>query len=131
MRCELPVGVVSRVSLRWQLTALYVLVLLTVTFAAKGISAALSARSARRAVPFLLISPFPSVRTWLRVQKLRPGEAGRVILRGAAFLLAGSAIYLWFPSAISRPGLSWAVRAYLSVVPFWLATEAVGCIVQL
>lgn len=106
------------------MTAAYLLILLPFAFLAKAVSASLARAPARQRLGFLLWAPTLSIDTWLRAGPREPGDLRRWALAAAWTFpaLVGAYVLLRQTSGVVPNGL----RAYLSIVPFWLLTEGLS-----
>lgn len=115
----------------WRITAYYLVALILVSLSAKLVSASLSGRSPQEQFHFLIQAPTLSIKTWRSRRTVERSDLGILLLRAVWILPALIAAYLVLQVPLSRPQLSWPLKAYLAVVPFWLLTEAIGLAVQL
>jgi hypothetical protein len=111
---------------RWRITAYYLIALWAFIVVAKVVNLLLSEGSLKDRLTFLGIAPVLSIETWNAARAARWTDFWWSVGWAAIVFPAIVAVYLWFPAAISRSSLPWAAQAYLSIVPLWLLTEAVG-----
>jgi hypothetical protein len=116
---------------RWLITAWYVAILISIIGLAKLFSIVLSKADLTDKLRFLLIAPALSLDSWKRARTLNRNDLRRLLAKSFVFFPAIVAVYIWLPTIISQPWLSWFARAYLAVIPLWLLTETISLITQL
>lgn len=116
---------------RWLITVWYVATLISTIVLAKSLSILFSRKRPQQKLKFFLFTPALSIDTGNRVRILREKDVRQLLAQTVIVLPAIIAIYIWLPAALSHARLSWFVRAYFAVVPFWVLTETINLISQL
>ena len=115
----------------WRMDALFAAIMMLAMLSGKVVSAVMSPGKRSELILFFLVAPAASIETWRRSRAISLHDLKRLTLAIIATFPPLVACYIYLRPLVSRPEMPWLIRSYLCVVPYLLATTAIGTTAQI
>ena len=113
-----------------RMDAVFATIMVLAIASGKAFSAVMSPGECRERILFFLVAPAASIETWRRSRAASAHDLRRLALTAVATFFPLVVFYVYVRPLISRPEVPWLIRSYLCLVPYLLATTAIGTTAQ-